>query len=289
MVVATGFFDGVHIGHRHILARLRSEALKRGTEGLVATFWPHPRTVLQDGADSLRLLNSLDEKKALIAAQGISRVEVLPFTKEFSRLTAREYLRDYVAGRFGGSAVLLGYDNRLGSDSLTAERAALVASELGLEVIMAEPVSLPGGQAVSSTKIRRDLADGLVRRAASMLGYSYSLRGVVVRGERLGRTLGFPTANLGLYDPLKIVPANGVYKVEVQTLGRQFKGMCNIGLRPTVNGRARTIETNIFDFNEDIYGLDLKLTFLDKIREERRFPSLEALKAQLEKDRLACL
>ena len=142
------------------------------------------------------------------------------------------------------------------------------------------------GYAVSSTKIRQRLEEGDVREAASMLGYAYSLHGVVVAGNRLGRTIGFPTANMQLYEPLKLVPRNGVYSVEVETLGRRFLGMCNIGCRPTVSsGNARTIETHIFDFDEDIYGLDMKITFLERIREERRFDSLEELKRQLETDK----
>ena len=192
--------------------------------------------------------------------------------------------------RLGGRTILLGYDNRIGSDLLSPDEIEAVAREVGLEVIRTRSLETPHGTVVSSTKIRDAIASGDVNAAAGMLGYEYSLTGVVVAGNRLGRTIGFPTANMRLYEPLKLLPGNGVYSVEVESLGRKFKGMCNIGTRPTVNaGHDRTVETNIFDFDEDIYGLDLKVTFLGKIRDERRFDSLEALKNQLILDRQACL
>ena len=290
MVIATGFFDGVHLGHRHVLGQLVKEARDRGDESMVVTFWPHPRNVLQDDARNLRLLTSLPEKKEILLGLGVDRVEVLPFTRAFSRLTTEEYFREYIIGRFGGKAVLIGYDNRVGSDLLTPDVIETVAKRTGLEVIRTDSVSIPGGIVVSSTKIREAISSGDVESAAAMLGYEYSLVGVVVAGNHLGRTIGFPTANMRLYEPLKLLPGNGVYSVEVESLGRRFRGMCNIGTRPTVNaGTDRTVETNIFGFDEDIYGLDLKVTFLRKIREERRFSSLDELKAQLEHDRKVCL
>ena len=290
MVVATGFFDGVHLGHRLVLERLVEASKDRGDESMVVTFWPHPRNVLQDDARNLRLLTSLQEKKELLYGLGIDRVEVIPFTKAFSRLTTKEYLQEYIMGRLGGRAILLGYDNRIGSDLLSPDEIEAVAREVGLDVIRTRSLETPHGTVVSSTKIREAIAAGDIKTAEEMLGYRYSLTGVVVAGNRLGRTIGFPTANMRLYEPLKLLPGNGVYSVEVESLGRIFKGMCNIGTRPTVNaGRDRTVETNIFDFDEDIYGLDLKVTFLGKIRDERRFDSLEALKNQLILDRQACL
>ena len=290
MVVATGFFDGVHLGHRFVIERLVRAARDRGDGSMVVTFWPHPRNVLQDDARNLRLLTSLPEKKEILSGLGIGRVEVIPFTKAFSRLTTREYLEEYIKGRLGGRAILLGYDNRIGSDLLSPDKIEAVAREVGLEVIRTGSLGTPQGIVVSSTKIREAVASGDVQGAAAMLGYDYSLTGVVVAGNQLGRTIGFPTANMRLYEPLKLLPGNGVYSVEVETVGRKFRGMCNIGTRPTVNaGSDRTVETNIFDFDEDIYGLDLKVTFLRKIRPERRFGSLETLKDQLILDRQACL
>ena len=348
-VIATGFFDGVHLGHRLVINTLLSEARRRGEQSVIVTFWPHPRTVLQNDARSLRLLTTLGEKKDLLMAMGVDRVEVLDFSREFSRLTAEQYLRDYVQGRFGGSTIVLGYDNRLGSDSLCPEDIAPLAFSLGIEVITVPAVplfcvpeaskspsvvhgcdgiysssavpaenratlgnvrggtacggvgsadvfsgELPGGKNVatiiSSTKIRAALGDGDVQGAAAMLGYRYGLHGVVVAGNRLGRTIGFPTANMQLYEPLKLVPANGVYSVEVETLGSRYHGMTNIGVKPTVSGAGvRTIETHIFDFDELIYGLDLKIRFISKIRDERRFSSIDALREQLAADKACCL
>ena len=290
MVIATGFFDGVHIGHRFVIERLVNAARERGDQSMVVTFWPHPRNVLQDDARNLRLLTSLDEKKTLLKGLGVDHVEVLPFTKEFSRLTTQEYFRDVLIARFGAKAVLIGYDNRMGRDPQTPESIERIAEGEGLDVVRLGSVTSPSGVTVSSTKIREAVSAGEMETAAAMLGYEYSLLGVVVAGNRLGRTIGFPTANIQLYEPFKLLPGNGVYSVEAETLGRKFKGMCNIGVRPTVRaGGQRTIETNIFDFAEDIYGLDLKVTFHHKIRDERRFDSIDALKSQLAADKASIL
>jgi len=338
MIATTGFFDGVHCGHRLVIERLVSAAHARGDESLVITFWPHPRAVLQNGARELRLLTTLEEKKALLAGLGVDRVEVLDFTRRFASLTAEQYLRDILRDRFGVTTLLVGYDNRLGSDRLTAPALKPIASRLGIELIELAPLSVdaepssrflhslrsvemteassgnaePEGPLsseveaesplsfraepkaesrnleVSSTQIRKALEEGRIEDANAMLGYGYALTGAVVAGNRLGRTIGFPTANMKLYEPLKLVPARGVYAVEVQVLGQTFRGMTNIGTRPTVGGTFPTIETHILDFNEDIYGLPLRITFLRRIRDEIHFPSLDALRAQLEQDRAAC-
>ena len=290
MVVATGFFDGVHLGHRQVIKQLVEAAAVRGVESTVLTFWPHPRNVLQKEARDLRLLTTLQQKKEMLLSLGVDHVEVLPFTKDFSTVTVEQYLRETVIGKFGGTAILLGYDNRIGCDAKDADHVARVAESVGLEVIRAEMLVSDSGVAVSSTKIRGRLAEGDVTGAAGMLGYNYTLHGVVVAGNRLGRTIGFPTANMQLYEPLKLVPANGVYFVHVRTLGRELYGMCNIGHRPTVGeGNARTIETNIFGFDEDIYGLDMEISFIQKIRDEIRFDSLDALRERLDIDRDLCL
>ena len=282
-----------------------SAARERGVEATVVTFWPHPRTVLQQDARDFRLLSSLDEKKALLAAAGIDRVEVIPFTREFSALTAAEYLA-LLRERYGATVVVMGYDNRIGSDRMTAAEledncsrnpSSLRSSSLPtpLRVVGPLPLIAGGGKgsgeqqsSISSTKIRHALEEGRVEDANEMLGYEYGLYGVVVAGNRMGRTIGFPTANMQLYEPLKLVPGNGVYAVEVEVLGQLYRGMTNIGMRPTVGGTARTIETHILDFDQDIYGLPLRLRFLRRIRDERKFPSLEALRRQLEADREAC-
>ena len=323
MIATTGFFDGVHLGHRLVIERLVSLARERGDESLVVTFWPHPRAVLQNGARELRLLTTLEEKKALLAALGVSRVEVLDFTRPFAALTADQFLRNILRDRFGVTTLLMGYDNRLGSDRLTAGNLRPMAEAIGIELIELEPFGMgkrpetvieddpsqsklwappsymaegghrfpdvhPSPTHISSTVIRRLLEEGDIESATSMLGYGYSLKGVVVAGNRLGRTIGFPTANMRLYEPLKLVPGRGVYVVEVQVLGKTWRGMTNIGLRPTVGGTFTTIETHILDFDEDIYGLPLTITFLRRLRDEIHFPSLEALKQQLILDREAC-
>ena len=291
MIATTGFFDGVHLGHRLVIERLVSLARERGDESLVVTFWPHPRAVLQDGARELRLLNSLEEKKGLLRNLGVDRVEVLDFTRSFAALTAEQYLREILRDRFGVTTLLMGYDNRLGSDRLTAASLKPIADGMGMELMELSPLSFRPSEAsgeISSTQIRAALEEGDITSAAEMLGYGYALKGVVVAGNRLGRTIGFPTANMKLYEPLKLVPGRGVYAVEAEVLGKKYRGMTNIGLRPTVGGSFTTIETHILDFDEDIYGLPLRITFLRRLRDEVHFPSLEALKDQLEKDRDCC-
>ncbi len=307
-VVATGFFDGVHLGHRAVVGRLVQAARERGTDSVIVTFSPHPRAVLQQDAPGLRLLTSFSEKRELLLSLGVDRVEVIRFNREFASLTAEQYVRDHLVGRFGCTAMVFGYDNRVGSDGADIGAVRGIASRLGVELI---PCAALGD--ISSTKIRKALSEGDVEAASAMLGYGYFLNGVVVSGNRIGRTLGFPTANMQLYEPLKLIPANGVYLVKVEfpesgddavsseelmdseqrpqrhPAGALY-GMCNIGSRPTVNpGSDITVETNIFDFNEDIYGLPLRITFLKRLRSEVRFSSKETLRDQLVRDRAACL
>ena len=245
---------------------------------MVVTFWPHPRIVLQDDALGLRLLNTPEEKAAQLKSLGVDRVEVLPFTREFSALSAEEYLRDVIKGRFGGSAVLLGYDNRIGHDKLTPSQTAALAEKLGLDVIRTDKVSSVG-IAVSSTKIRQALLSGNVELASSFLCYDYSLGGEVVHGKKLGRTIGYPTANLVPSEPLKLVPAAGVYLSGVELGDRHLQGMTNVG---------PVIETHIFDFDEDIYGRQLKVSFLRRVRDEMSFGGLGELREQLARDESAC-
>ena len=310
-----------------MLSAVVSSARERGEEAVVVTFWPHPRTVLQQDAREFRILTSLEEKKALLAAAGIDRVEVLPFTRKFAAMTALEYLQ-LLRDKYDASLVVMGYDNRIGSDKLTAEEICISqavaprplpnfvvrcttqwappsytaeGSHGPAKHISPLPVKTPDSchserspkdeveeSPISSTKIRNALQVGRVEEANAMLGYRYGLYGAVVAGNQLGRTMGFPTANMQLYEPLKLVPANGVYAVEAEVLGTTYKGMCNIGMRPTVGGASRTIETHILDFDQDIYGLPLRIRFLRRIRDERKFPSLEALRKQLTLDALNC-
>ena len=277
-VVATGFFDGVHLGHRQVIQTLVSSARQRGEEAIVVTFAQHPRAVLQQDARTLRLLNSPAEKAELLRALGVDRVETLTFDRAFAQMPAEEYIRTVLRDRLGATLLVLGYDNRLGSDCLTPDLIQPLAESIGLSVEVV-PASTDQDVVVSSTKIRRALEEGRVEDAERMLGYAYGLRGVVVGGKQLGRTIGFPTANLRLYDPMKLIPARGVYLTEVEVLGRHCWGMTNVG---------DIIETNIFDFNEDIYGLDLSIRFRRWLRPMQPMENLDALKARLAADEKAC-
>ncbi|MBQ0024669.1 MAG: riboflavin biosynthesis protein RibF [Bacteroidales bacterium] len=285
-VAATGFFDGVHLGHRQVIDRMTSIARSVAEESVIITFWPHPRSVLQMDADKLRLLTTLDEKKARCLACGADRFEVVPFSRDFSRLSAAQFVKEYLVGRYGVSTLVIGYDHRLGHDSFSSpEEMARVVEGCGVRAVMADEYR-QGGTAVSSTIIRNAVSEGNVQLAEMMLGYRYSLTGVVVAGNRLGRTIGFPTANMQLYEPLKLIPGNGVYAVYAHTLGHRYKGICNIGVRPTVgSGNSRTVETHLLDFNQDIYGLDIKVEFVSRLRDEMKFSCLDQLKSQLVKDR----
>ena len=284
-VAATGFFDGVHLGHKQVIDQLCAIARQRGEESLIVTFWPHPRSVLQQDADRLRLLTSLAEKRDRCLSYGVDRFEVLPFTRAFSALSAERFIREYLVDRFGVRTLILGYDHRLGHDRFeTPQQMMDTVARCGVEPVRVGAFT-SGTCAVSSTQVRSALFSGDVAAAEQMLGYRYGLHGVVVAGNRIGRTLGFPTANMQLYEPLKLVPGNGVYAVWVDVLGRRCKGVCNIGTRPTVGqGGARTIETHILDFDEEIYGLDLRIAFCARLRDERRFDSLDLLKRQLALD-----
>ncbi len=275
-VAATGFFDGVHLGHRKVIETLLECARERNEQSLVLTFWPHPRTVLQNGARDLRLLTSLEEKRSILLSMGIDEVVVLPFTVDFAALTARQYLSDIARGRYGVTAMVLGYDNRLGSDTLLPEKVVPLAEQLGLETVCCPPEG-----EISSTRIRTALSEGRVEDASGMLGYPYMLHGVVVAGNRLGRTIGYPTANVKLYEPLKVVPLTGAYITEVEVNGRTCYGMTNIDA-------VGKIETHIFNFSADVYGLDIRLHFLSRIRPELKFNSLQELKKQLEADEESC-
>jgi len=277
-IIATGFFDGVHLGHRKVIETLVSSAASRAEEAIVITFAKHPRAVLQQDARQLRLLSSPDEKDALLKSLGVDRVEMLEFSKTFAQMSAREYLQKIIIERFGGTMLVLGYDNRLGCDRLVPEQIIPIAQELGLEVQVVQPYVL-GQVTVSSTKIREALCAGDVQLASQMLSREYSIKGVVVGGKQLGRKLGFPTANMQLYDPLKIYPKRGAYLSQVLFEGRSFYGMTNVG---------DIIETHIFDFSEDIYGLDIEVKFLDRLRDEIRFDSIDALKGQLSLDKKNC-
>ena len=278
VVAATGFFDGVHLGHQKVLKTLLELSRKGVGQSLVITLWPHPRVFLQNGARDLRFLTSVEEKTVLIKEFGVGEVKVLPFNEEFSSLDALSYIR-MLRSRYGVTDIVLGYDNRFGSDGKTTEQIARMAREEGIGAVIVPPVDMDGGS-VSSSRIRRALERGEVELASKMLGRDYSVSGVVVGGKRLGRTIGYPTANLRLREPLKCVPGAGVYLSRVFLQGKVHMGMSNVDA-------ASLVETHIFDFDRDIYGLDLEVTFERKIRDEVRFSSFDELKKQLKKDEMS--
>lgn len=279
-VVATGFFDGVHLGHREVIKTLVSSARKKGEEALVITFDAHPRTVLQQDAGRLRLLTTPQERERLLLSLGVDRVETIPFSKQFASMDAESYIRNVLMDKFKATSIILGYDNRLGSDMLGVGEIGNLCAGLGLKMEEVAPYVMPDGTTVSSTRIRNSLAGGMVDYANDMLGYRYMLTGVVVSGKQIGRTIGFPTANTLPSAPLKLVPERGVYLTEVDVLGDHFYGMTNIG---------DVVETNIFDFDESIYGLELTLRFISRIRDMRTMSGLDDLKSQLSADKLSAL
>lgn len=288
VVAATGFFDGVHRGHRAVLEKISALAKEQGDTSAVITLWPHPRTVLQQDAAKFRLLNSLEEKISLIKSFGIDEVFTLKFDKEFASQTTEEYFRDYLIRRLNVRTLVIGYDHRVGSDiNQTQDEMMAIARNLGINPVRVdEYTENESGLVISSTKIREMLLAGDMGTANNLLGYRYGVEGVVVEGMKIGRGIGFPTANMRLYEPLKVLPSDGVYAVWVQTSGKTYRGITNIGIRPTVGiNNERTIETHILDFDEDIYGLSIKLEFVAKMRDEVTFSSLEDLKTQLHKDR----
>ncbi len=285
IVAATGFFDGVHKGHRKVLNFLCERAKKEGKKSAVVTFWPHPRSVLQQEAYNLHLLNSQEEKENLIKGVGVDEFISIPFSKDFSKLSTKEFMRDILINKYGISSLIIGYDHRFGHDKLSQQELIGIAKDLGLDIVRVDEF-VCGDDVISSTKIRNLLYSSDVEKANDYLGYRYGLKGVVVQGQMIGRTMGFPTANMKLYDPFKILPADGVYSVYCEVLGNVYVGICNIGTRPTIgDNNERTIETHILNFNEDIYGLDLKIEFVSKIRDEKKFASRDLLKEQLEKDK----
>ena len=286
VVAATGFFDGVHRGHRAVLDMLKGTAREKSCESAVITFWPHPRNVLQKDASTFRLLNTLDEKKQLIHEYGVDKFFVIPFTKDFSKKDAASFLKEYLIDRFNVNTLIIGYDHRLGNSSCgSRDELVEIAHSVGLDTIVVSEVN-SGEVTISSTKIRAAISNGDIATANQMLGYNYSLHGVVVLGNMIGRTIGFPTANMQLYEPLKILPSDGVYFVKVYLSSGEYKGICNIGNRPTVaKTNERTIETHILDFSEVIYGLDIKIEFVARLRDEMKFSSLEQLKERISIDK----
>jgi riboflavin kinase / FMN adenylyltransferase len=288
-VVTSGTFDGVHLGHSKILSRLREIAQKTGGETVVITFWPHPRLVLHPEDTTLKLLNTFEEKAELLRAQGINHLIRIPFTKEFSQLTSAEFITQILVGTIGTKTLVIGHDHHFGKNREGSfEQLMVNGPKYGFEVeeIPRQDVDHVG---VSSTKIRQALDCGDIDTATHFLGHTYSMSGRVVMGDKLGRLLGYPTANIEIDTSYKLIPADGIYAATVEYGHHRYKGMLYIGNRPTVNGTKRNIEINIFDFDRDIYGDSLTIFFHSLIRGDMKFNDLEELKKQLHQDKVDAL
>ena len=282
--ITIGTFDGVHIGHRKILDRLIKNAATLNLKSTVLTFFPHPRMVLQKDAD-IKLLNTIDEKCKILENLGLDQLIIHPFTREFSRLTATEFVRDILVNDLKTKKIIIGYDHRFGRNrnaNITDLKAFGSTLDFEVEEIPAQEID---EVSVSSTKIRKALEEGDVQTANSYLGYNYMLTGTIKKGKGLGRQLGFPTANLHIAEDYKLVPKKGVYVVQSQINDKQVFGMMNIGYNPTVAGKEKSTEINFFDFSQDLYGQKIQIEILKRIRDEHKFNSVEELKNQLEKDR----
>lgn len=289
-VITIGTFDGVHLGHQAILEQLKAQAKAHGGESIVLTFWPHPRIVLGK-AEGLELLQTFEERTEHFRQHGIDKLVVIEFTKDFAKTTHQSFIRETLHQRLGAKHVIVGYDHRFGSGRAGGiDELSAAGQQLGftVEEISAQMVDDAN---VSSTKIRNALKDGQVAEANTLLGYNYRLSGTVAQGRKLGRTIGYPTANLKPVADYKLVPARGVYAVAVHLPGgSRWPGMLNIGYNPTVaEGLARTIEVNIIGYNGNLYGQVLTLEFLGWLRPEEKYDGMEALKQQLARDQQAAL
>jgi riboflavin kinase/FMN adenylyltransferase len=289
-VVTIGTFDGVHLGHQKILQILKETAQKTDGESVVLTFWPHPRVVVSKDSQDLKLLSTIDEKIELLAGdksknQGVDHLLILPFTREFSELSSEEYVSNILIDKIGTKKLVIGYDhrfgrNREGSFDYLNKNSAVFGIEIE-EIPRQEIEHLT----ISSTKIRQSLLNGEVNSANELLGRKYSFKGIVVKGRQLGRTIGFPTANVQVTQFYKLIPVNGVYAVKTFFRNQWHDGMMNIGTRPTVEGVGRTQEVNIFDFDDNIYGETMTVEIVDYIRPEQKFDSLDKLKEQILADK----
>jgi riboflavin kinase / FMN adenylyltransferase len=286
-VVTSGTFDGTHIGHQNILKRVIERARQANGQSVVITYWPHPRLVLFPEDNDLKLLSTIEERIEQLRDFGIDYLLIIPFTKEFSRTSSRSFISDILIQAIHTKVLVIGYDHRFGKNREGSfEHLKLHAGKYGfeLEEIPRQDIDDIG---VSSTKIRRALENGHIKIANRYLNRKYSLTSEVVEGNRLGRTIGYPTANLALPAPHKLIPANGVYAVWVTINATRYAGMMNIGIRPTINGSQLTLEVHILNFEQDIYGKIITVEFVDHLRKEQKFNDLDALKDQLARDKAA--
>ena len=282
-VVTIGTFDGVHIGHKKIIKRLIKIAKQENLQAVVLTFFPHPRMVVQNDT-TIKMLNTIDEKTKLLEAEGIDHLVVKKFTKEFSRLSAQEYVRDLLVETLHVKHIIIGYDHHFGRNRTANINDLKAFGEIynfKVTEISAQEID---EVTVSSTKIRKALLEGDLKTANTFLGYNFMLSGTVVKGKGIGKQLDYPTANISIEESYKLIPKNGVYVVKAKIDDAVVFGMMNIGTNPTVEGKVQSIEVHFFNFSNDIYGLQLEVEILERLRDEHKFDSLDELKAQLSKD-----
>ena len=280
-VVTVGTFDGVHVGHSKIFERVRRLADECEGESVVITFHPHPRLVIHPDSKNLKFINTLEKKYELIEKSGIDHLVIIPFTAEFASMAAEKFIKEILVEMIGVHELVIGYDHHFGKNREGSfEELLTLAKDMGFKVEQI-PVQDINEIAVSSTKIRNALKEGNIEVANELLGYEYSITGKVVGGRKIGRGIGFPTANIKLQDEYKLITAIGVYACRVKWNKKIFLGMSNIGHRPTINNGDLTIEVHIFDFDEEIYGETISICFVDRIRDEEKFESLDALRQQL--------
>ncbi|MEP7259436.1 MAG: bifunctional riboflavin kinase/FAD synthetase, partial [Flavitalea sp.] len=288
-VITIGTFDGVHLGHQKILSQLKEEADCTGGETVIITFHPHPRKIIQGTSGNLQLINTIEERIELIAALGIQHIVVVPFTPSFSQLTPQQYVEDFLLNKFHPDTIIIGHDHRYGKERMGNFQLLENYSSKHYFSLKEIPAKVINDSTVSSTLIRKAILNSDLASANMHLGYSFFFQGTVIKGDKRGRALGFPTANLKVDSEEKIIPGNGVYAVLASinspgNEGRTFKGMMNIGVRPTVNGSTRSIETHLFDFSGDIYGSKMKISIKKLLRHEQKFDGLDILTRQLKKD-----
>lgn len=287
-VITIGTFDGVHLGHQQILKLLKEEAAAVGGETLIITFYPHPRKTLSQGKSGVKILNTLDEKIELLDKKAIGHLAVVTFDDQFANQSAEEYIEHFLVKKFHPHTIIIGYDHKFGKNRSGDYHLLEKMGEKFNYKVKEIPEHVLNHITISSTKIREALLRSDIDTANSFLGYTYFFEGKVAEGNKLGRTIGYPTANLAIEDEEKLVPGNGVYAVNLK-IGQGetiFKGMMNIGVRPTVNGVKQTIEVNIFDFDQDIYGQNICVYIVAHLRQEVKFDGLTQLKEQLAKDKL---
>ncbi|MBE6334805.1 MAG: bifunctional riboflavin kinase/FAD synthetase [Bacteroidales bacterium] len=283
--ITIGSFDGVHKGHQHVIDALRNAAVAQGANATVITFDPHPRHVLNPGAAPVKLLSSMAEKVELLTKAGVEHLVILPFTQELANLSYYDFVKEFLIGKINMRGMIVGYDHRFGRNREgDFEKLKELSSEFGFYLEQGTPYSEREVN-ISSTKIRNALNVGDIMTAKEYLGYDYSCRGKVVKGFSNGRAIGFPTANIELDDSNKLLPGNGVYAILAECQGVRYKGMLDIGVRPTFHKNGElSVEANLFDMHDNIYGNELKLYFIAKMRDERKFDNCDELVAQLRKD-----